>query len=59
MTITRVGSNEAYADGWAKAFGSGKSTKKTTAKATPAKAAAKPAAKAPKATKKKAVKKNK
>ena len=42
MTITRVGSNEAYADGWSKAFGSGKTAKKkVAAKATKKKAPAK------------------
>lgn len=36
MTITRVGSNAAYADGWSEAFGGAKQTKKTTKSAVKA-----------------------
>ncbi|WP_246106031.1 hypothetical protein [Rosistilla ulvae] len=60
VTITRVGSNEAYADGWSKAFSSGKATKKAatkkaTKKVTTARATKKAATKKT-ATKKVAVK---
>ena len=38
MTITRVGSNAAYADGWASAFGKGKKTTKKAKAASTTKA---------------------
>jgi hypothetical protein len=47
VTITRVGKNQKYADGWAAAFGSGKSGEKNASagaakkKASPKKAAKK------------------
>ena len=53
MTITRIGSNATYANGWETAFGKGK--KKTSSTAT--KAATKTAKKAP--SKKKAAPKKK
>ncbi|MEO0531429.1 MAG: hypothetical protein AAF266_12770 [Planctomycetota bacterium] len=47
MSVVRVGSNEKYAEGWAKAFGGGKkeSPKKKVAKKGTKKAATKKSAK--------------
>jgi poly-gamma-glutamate capsule biosynthesis protein CapA/YwtB (metallophosphatase superfamily) len=41
VTITRVGTNHKYSNGWDIAFGGKKGTKSAAAKATPAKAAQK------------------
>ena len=63
MTITRVGTNEKYAEGWSAVFGATKSKSSASAKAkkaTPKKAATKSSSTSPaakKAVKKKPVKK--